>query len=108
MSLTETIIAGTLQPDGTLVLDEKPALPAGWVTVRLKSANVPPGTDSFLQRMQAMWAIPLTGELATDGGAKSLEEVLRLRQEWDEYQSAREQTQESDRSSISSGEELQS
>lgn len=95
MSLTETIIAGTLQPDGTLVLDEKPTLPAGRVTVRLQSAIVRHGTDSFLQRMQAMWAIPKTGEHSADGGANSLEEVRRLREDWDEHQSALEHTQES-------------
>jgi hypothetical protein len=33
MSLTETVIEGTLQPDGTLVLDKKPNLPAGRVQV---------------------------------------------------------------------------
>jgi hypothetical protein len=33
MSLTETVIEGTIQPDGTLVLDEKPNLPAGHVQV---------------------------------------------------------------------------
>jgi len=33
MSLTETVLEGTIQPDGTLVLDEPTRLPAGRVQV---------------------------------------------------------------------------
>lgn len=36
MSLMETTIEGTLQPDGTLVLDSKPNLSPGRVTVVLR------------------------------------------------------------------------
>ena len=36
MSLTETVIDGTLRTDGTLELDEKPNLPAGRVKVVLR------------------------------------------------------------------------
>ena len=36
MSLIETVIEGTLQADGTLVLDENPNLPPGRVTVLLR------------------------------------------------------------------------
>jgi hypothetical protein len=38
MSLTETIVQGTLKPDGTLELDRKPDLPPGRVTVVLRQA----------------------------------------------------------------------
>ncbi len=33
MNFMETVIGGTIQPDGTLVLDEKPSLPPGRVHV---------------------------------------------------------------------------
>lgn len=36
MSLSETVIEGTLQPDGTLVLDTKPSLSPGRVLVTVK------------------------------------------------------------------------
>jgi hypothetical protein len=57
MSLTETIVQGTLKPDGTLELDHKPDLPPGRVTVvlRQESAPVPPKEDwwQYLQRVRA-------------------------------------------------------
>lgn len=40
MSLTETVIDGMLNPDGTLELDEKPNLPPGRVKVILQPAQV--------------------------------------------------------------------
>ena len=58
MSLTETVVGGTLRPDGTLELDEKPNLAAGRVTVVLRQEAMVmlPKDDPFWQRMQAMWA----------------------------------------------------
>ncbi len=59
MSLTETLIEGTIQSDGTLVLDERPNLPPGRVTVILRqtteSAPPPPQEDwwQYLQRIRA-------------------------------------------------------
>lgn len=42
----ETIVEGTLQPDGTLVLDSKPNLSPGRVTVVLRQeAQAPPPQD---------------------------------------------------------------
>ena len=57
MSLTETVIEGTVQPDGTLILDEPTKLPAGRVTVvvRQKTEIELPSDDPFWQRMKAMW-----------------------------------------------------
>lgn len=39
MSLIETVVEGTLQPDGTLVLDTKPNLSPGRVTVVLRQQS---------------------------------------------------------------------
>jgi hypothetical protein len=41
MSLSEVVIEGTLKPDGTLELDEKPSLPPGRVTVVLRQETEP-------------------------------------------------------------------
>lgn len=42
MSLTETVIEGTLKPDGTLELDQKPGLSPGRVQVTVKPLVSPP------------------------------------------------------------------
>jgi hypothetical protein len=53
MSLSEIVVEGTLNADGTLQLDEKPNLSPGRVTVVLRQQNAPavPGEDwwQFMQ-----------------------------------------------------------
>jgi hypothetical protein len=94
MALTETVIEGTLNADGTLTLDEKPNLPPGRVKVvlRQEAAIDVPADDPFWQRMRAIWAIPRSGGVG-DGGANTLEVVRRGREEWDEHQRALERLQ---------------
>jgi hypothetical protein len=57
MSRNEVVVEGTLKPDGTLELDQKPNLSPGRVTVilRQESASAPPREDWFqhLQRLRA-------------------------------------------------------
>jgi hypothetical protein len=87
MSFSEVVIEGTLKPDGTLELDQKPNLRPGRVTVILRqgAAAKPPGPlgDAFFQGMEAMWA----GQKARGHVPRSVEEVeaerRQLRQEWD-------------------------
>jgi hypothetical protein len=95
MSVTETVIEGTLNADGTLVLHEKPNLPPGRVQVVLRQETAPvlPGDDPFWQRMRAIWAIPRSAGHTDDGGERTLEEVRQMRQEWDEHQGALERLQ---------------
>jgi hypothetical protein len=54
MSLEENVVEGTLKPDGTLELDEKPTLEPGRVTVVLRSHAPPTATSEnwwqFMQR----------------------------------------------------------
>ena len=99
MSLTETVIEGTLNADGTLTLDEKPNLLPGRVTVVLRQEAVldVPANDSFWQRMQAIWAIPRSPGIPDDGGANTLEEVRRMREESAERQETLERIQEESR-----------
>ena len=54
MSLGEVVIEGTLKPDGTLELDQKPSLSPGRVTVvlRQESASPPPPGEDWFQFMQ--------------------------------------------------------
>ena len=94
MSLTETVIEGTIQLDGTLVLDEPTKLPAGRVQVIVQALPNLPESDPFWQRMQAMWAIPNAHGDVGDGGANTLAEGHKLREEWAEHQQAIERLQE--------------
>ncbi len=54
MSLQEIVVAGTLKPDGTLELDQKPNLAPGRVTVvlRQESEAAPPPQEDWWQFLQ--------------------------------------------------------
>ncbi len=99
MSLSEVVIDGTLKPDGTLELDEKPALAPGRVTVVLRREAVAkpsqPLGEAFFQMMEGIWAgqqarghVPRTAEeveaerrqLRQEGEAE-IEAALRLQEE---------------------------
>jgi hypothetical protein len=60
MSLIEATVEGTIQFDGTLVLDTPTSLPAGRVTVVLRQQTearpIFPGGDNFFQMMDELWA----------------------------------------------------
>ena len=96
MSLIETVIKGTLKPDGTLELDAKPNLPAGRVKVvlRQETEEARPAETPLWRRMQEIWAIPVSGGEPADGGEGTLEEVHLLRAEWDEHQAELERVQD--------------
>jgi len=57
MSVTETVIEGTLKPDGTLELDQKPNLSPGRVTVRVLPLAVLPEGDPFFDMLKGIWAV---------------------------------------------------
>ena len=59
MSITETILEGTLNPDGTLILDEAPKLPPGRVKVLLQGIDTKKPQvlgDGFFQMMEEIWS----------------------------------------------------
>jgi hypothetical protein len=58
MDVTETTFEGTIQPDGTLVLDGPTNLPAGRVEVVVRSAAPPPPMDwaAFFRTMDEIRA----------------------------------------------------
>lgn len=98
MSLSEVVIEGTLKPDGTLELDQKPNLPAGRVTVvlRLETAvkSPRPLDDTFFQMMEEIWA----GQKARGFVPRTVEEVEGERSEmrtgWARHQEELERLQE--------------
>ena len=57
MSVTETVIEGTLKPDGTLELDQKPNLSPGRVQVRVQPLAVLPEGDPFFDMLKGIWAV---------------------------------------------------
>src|SRR5205823_2288767 len=56
MSETQVVMHGTLQPDGTLVLDERPNMPPGRVRVTVQAVAVPQTGLGLMERMEAVWA----------------------------------------------------
>lgn len=56
MSLTEITIEGTLKPDGTLELHQKPNLPPGRVTVVLRQQTAPATPEGWWPYMQRVRA----------------------------------------------------
>ena len=97
MSVTETVIEGTIQPDGTLVLDEPTKLPAGRVQVFVQALPELPEGDPFWDMMKSIWA----GQKARGHVPRSAVEVEAERREtresWEERQQAIERLQEESR-----------
>ncbi len=96
MSLNEVVLAGTLKPDGTLELDQKPNLAPGRVQVLLRQESAPelPQGDPFWQMMQDIW----DGQKARGHVPRSVEEIeaeqRELRDEWEARQEAIDRLQE--------------
>jgi YD repeat-containing protein len=84
MSLSEIVVEGTLKPDGTLELDQKPNLAPGRVQVTLAPLPELPADDPFWKRMKAIWE----GQKARGFVPRTTEEVeaerRQVRQEWEE------------------------
>ena len=84
MSLTENVIEGTLKPDGTLELDEKPSLSPGRVTIILQpsQANLPRrrGLAEVIDEIRQ-------GQQARGFPGRSAKEIVEgLREGEDEYE----------------------
>ncbi len=85
MEQTQVTVEGTLQPDGTLVLDEKPALPPGRVRVRVEAAPRPVQTA---EEFRALLRRIRGDEQPTDDGCspgnERIEMIRRMREEAEE------------------------
>jgi hypothetical protein len=90
MNRAETVIGGTIQPDGTLVLDGKLNLPAGRVTVvlRQEAEGLIPEDDPFWRRMQAMW----DAQRELGHVPRSVEEIDARQREMREGRAERQET----------------
>jgi hypothetical protein len=94
MSPTESVIEGTIQPDGTLMLDEPTRLPAGRVQVIVQALPDLPEGDPFWDMMKSSWA----GQKARGHTPRTVEEVeaerRETREQWKERQQAIDRIQE--------------
>jgi hypothetical protein len=97
MSLTEVVIEGTLKPDGTLELDQKPSLSPGRVRVILQPAH--PGTPPRRGLADVIDAIRQSQQARGFQGRSAEEIEGGLREGEDEY----EQRMQTLRSQTNSG-----
>ena len=95
MSLIEATVEGTIQSDGTLVLNNPTSLPAGQVVVVLRqeteSRQLHPVSDRFFQMTDEIWAVQraqshnpsVVGEIHADRCEiqEQIEAAIRLREE---------------------------
>lgn len=97
MNLTEAVVEGTIQPDGSLVLDGPTKLPAGRVQVIVQALPELPAGDPFWDMMKSIWA----GQRARGHVARAAEEVEQERREtrnsWEERLHAIKRLQEESR-----------
>ncbi|APW61882.1 hypothetical protein [Paludisphaera borealis] len=97
MNPHEIVIEGTVQADGTLVLDEPARLPAGRVQIIVQPLSSLPQGDPFWDMMQSIWA----GQKARGFVPRSAEQVEAERREtrehWEERLQAIERLREESR-----------
>src|SRR5205823_10521765 len=99
------VLHGTLKPDGTLELDEKPNLPPGRVQVAIQTEAPPtPAAQGWWGVLQKIWA----EQAATGHRGRTREEIdaeiNALRDEWEERMAALEKIhQEAERNRGDSG-----
>jgi hypothetical protein len=92
MSRSQVEVEGTVQADGTLVLDEKLTLPAGRVRV-LVQVVAPPAPDRWAV-LERIWAERRALGVQPRSAEEIDAELNALRDEWDEHQQALEQIQD--------------
>jgi hypothetical protein len=85
MNLTEVVLQGTLKPDGTVELDEKPNLSPGRVTIILRQpSQATPPTEDWFQHLQRIRAereaagYPFLNEAETTAHVEWLREADRV------------------------------
>jgi hypothetical protein len=92
MSLEEIVVAGTLKPDGTLELDERPNLAPGRVQVTMVPLPELPADDPFWQRIRAMWERQKARGFVPRTAAEVEADRRQVREEWEERMRRIEQT----------------
>ncbi len=92
MSLEEVVVAGTLKPDGSLELDEKPNPTPGRVQVTLAPLPELSPDDPFWQRMRTIWAGQKARGFVPRTTAEVEAERRQVREEWEEQMRRIERT----------------
>ena len=94
MNAAAVVVDGTVQPDGTLEVNQKVNLPAGRVHVTIEPVAEPVQPDRFWTMMESIWA----AQLAAGRTPRTREEIDReieaLRNESEEEMQAVERLQE--------------
>ena len=97
MSVLESVIEGTIKPDGSLVLDEPANVRAGRVQVIVQALPELPDGDPFWDMMKSIWA----GQKARGHIPRAADEVeaerLETREGWEQRQQGLERLQEESR-----------
>jgi hypothetical protein len=97
VSLSEVVIEGTIKPDGTLELDQKPNLAPGRVQVIVQALPDLPEGDPFWDMLKSIWA----EQKARGHVPRSVEDVeaerREMREGWARRQEAIERLQEESR-----------
>lgn len=97
MSSRDIIIEGIVQPDGTLVLDGSPELPAGRVQVIVRPVTVAPPGDPFWETLRSIWADQEARGFAPRSTEQVETERREDREQWEERLQAIERLQEESR-----------
>jgi hypothetical protein len=84
MSPRDIVIEGTVQPDGTLVLDGPTKLPAGRVRVVVQPLPDPPPGDPFWDMMQSIWDGQKARGFTPRSAARVEAERQESRKHWEE------------------------
>ena len=87
MSLVEIVVEGTLKPDGSLELDQKPNLAPGRVRITVQAIADLPDDDPFWSMLKSIWE----EQKARGHVARSAEEIEAERNEMRDAWATRQQ-----------------
>lgn len=88
-----------LQSDGTLLLEERPNLPAGRVKVVIQTLNASPENIDPWTALEKIWAERKERGIQPRSAEEIDAEINAMRDEWEDHQLALERIQEEGRRS---------
>jgi hypothetical protein len=97
MNLSQVEVQGVLQSDGTLLLEERPDLPAGRVKVVIQTLDVATENIDPWTALEKIWAERKERGIQPRSAAEIDAEINAMRDEWEDHQLALEQIQEEGR-----------
>lgn len=99
MSLSQVEVQGVLQTDGTLLLEERPNLPAGRVKVVIQTLGAAPERIDPWTALETIWADRKARGVQPRSAEEIDAEINAMRDEWEDHQQALERIQEEGRRS---------